>query len=292
MEWQQLRGFHGAARLGSVSRAAENTLRTQSAVSQQIKALEQELGQPLFRRLGKKLAGLTPAGERLFSFCEEVLRGQEELLQDLEALQGPGTGRLSLAAPFTSLYQLLPPVISGFSRAFPRVRLKILDRPQEEVIALLLRGEVDFGVALRSRVPAGLRPYRWKTVRTMVMLPRGHALAGASRLDLRQVARYPLILPTAGGVRAHLEKRLAALGQSVQVVMESSNVELSALYVRQGLGLAFATVAQGDHAPASHGLCLLPLAGAARADHLALVVHRRLRPLPLHEAFRRHLLAS
>lgn len=292
MELQQMRGFQSVARLGSISRAAQATLRTQSAVSQQIKALEEELGLRLFERLGQRLLGLTPAGERLLESCDRLFREYEDLRADLEALRGPAGGRLSLAAPFTSLYQLLPRVIAGFSQAYPQVTLNVLDRPQEEVIALLRQGAVDLGLALQSRLPADLMAYRWKKVRPVVMVPVGHSLARAQRLELGQVARYPLILPGPGAARQDLDRRLARLGLRVQVVMESSNVELSALYASQGLGLAFATLAE-DAAPA-HGqvLSLIPLGRGFAADYLAVATHRRRRLHPWQQAFLERLLAT
>jgi len=67
MEWQQIIGFYHVAKFGSFTRAAEATFRTQSALSQQIKALEEELECQLLERIGKKKIQLTPAGERLFT---------------------------------------------------------------------------------------------------------------------------------------------------------------------------------------------------------------------------------
>lgn len=68
MEWQQIVGFYHVARLGSFTKAGEVTLRSQSALSQQIKALEDEFGCHLFERIGTRKLKLTPAGERFLEF--------------------------------------------------------------------------------------------------------------------------------------------------------------------------------------------------------------------------------
>ena len=92
MEWQQIIGFHHLAKLGSFTRAAAATFRTQSALSQQIKALEEELDCPLVERIGKRKLRLTPAGERFAQFTEAILRRREQL-QEEPVGGGPLPGR-------------------------------------------------------------------------------------------------------------------------------------------------------------------------------------------------------
>jgi DNA-binding transcriptional LysR family regulator len=290
MEWQQLKGFHATARLGSITRAAEATLRTQSAVSQQIKALEDELGVELIQRVGRRKLLLTAAGERLQEFCELVFDEQERLEHDLAEMHGQPRGRLRLAAPFTTLYQLLPDYLSQYLQNAPLAELSVLDRSQGEVIELLHQGEVDLGFALESAVPPDLHKRRWKKVVTRVMMPKNHYLAQRKSVSLRQVAKYPLILPAAGMGRQRLEERLNSLGMEYRVVMESANVELSALYVEKGLGVSFATVIQGAPWLENRNLAFLALDKGFPADYLAIVMRRGQKLLPTQEAFIQGLL--
>lgn len=285
MEWQQLKGFQATARLGSVTKAAEATLRTQSAVSQQIKALEEELGVELIQRLGRKKLVLTPAGERLQEFCVLVLQEQERLAHDLAAMQGQPRGRLRLAAPFTTLYQLLPNYVLKYLSQAPLVELSILDRSQSQVIDLLRQGEADLGFALESAVPPDLDKRRWKKVVTRVMTPRNHPLAKRKRISLRRVAQYPLILPPSGLGRRRLEERLNRLGAEYRVVMESANVELSALYVEKGLGVSFATVIQGAPWLEHRNLAFIALDKGFPPDYLAMVTRKGQKLLPAQAAF-------
>ena len=96
MEWQQMLGFYHVARLGSFTKAGEATFRTQSALSQQIKALEEELGCRLLERIGKRKLRLTSPGERFFRFAQENLARYEAGGGDLQ--QPPSaTGRPSSA---------------------------------------------------------------------------------------------------------------------------------------------------------------------------------------------------
>ncbi len=275
MERQHLLGFYQVARLGSFTKAAAATFRSQSALSQQVRALEAELGCPLLERLGNRLR-LTPAGEKLLEFSRALLAGYETLKEELHELQGTKRGSLRLAAAFTTLYRLLPDAVLAYRRRFPQVDLTLLDRSQAAVLELVKNGEVDFGLALESLVPKELAATPWQSLVPVLLTPRNHPLAAGKRLSLRQIARYPLILPPRDPGcpwRRVLDERFHALGLSPRIVMESANVELSALYVEMGLGVSFATLARALPYP-GRPLAFLPLPGYFKADRLALVRRR------------------
>jgi len=277
MEWQQLLGFYHVARLGSFTKAAEATFRTQSALSQQVRALEEELDGPLLERLGKRRLRLTPAGEKLLEFSQALLARFEALKEELDELKGQNRGTLRLAAPFTTLYHLLPKFFQVYRQQFPNVDLILLDRSQAAVIALVKEGEVDFGLALESQVSKDLTARRWQPVQTVLMTPRDHPLTALKRFTLRHIARYPLILPPRGPNypgRQVLDEHFRKLGLAPHIVMESANVELSALYVEMGLGVSFATLAQNLPALPRRHLAFLPLPRYFKPVHLAVVRRR------------------
>jgi len=277
MEWQQLLGFYQVAKLGSFTRAADATFRTQSALSQQVKALEDELDCLLIERIGKRRLRLTVAGEKLFKFAEALLTGFEGLKDELNEIKGLHQGRLSLAAPFTTLLHLLPESLKAYLRAFPLVELTLLDRPQPAVLALVKNGDVDLGLALESLVPGDLAAHRWQPVEMVLMTPPGHPLASLKRVSLRQIARYPLILPPRSpeyAGRRLLEEQFRKMGLDYHVILESTNVELSALYVEMGLGISFATLAPGVLPLRGRNLAFIPLKRYFKPDYLALVLRR------------------
>ena len=277
MEWQQIIGFYQIAKLGSFTKAAEATYRTQSALSQQIKALEEELDCYLFERIGKRKLRLTSAGERFFAFAESILENYNSLWEDLHELKGSQKGRLKIAAPFTTLYHLFPEVLKEYTERFPQVELTILDRSQQTVIELVKSGDIDFGFTVESEVPGDLAPLRWKKVETALMTPIGHPLAKMRRVTLKQIAQYPLILPPKNlrfTCRRMLEERLQKLGLDYQIVMESSNVELTSLYVEIGLGISFATIVRDLPALKQRRLEFLPMNQLFKPDHIALVMRK------------------
>jgi DNA-binding transcriptional LysR family regulator len=277
MEWQQIIGFYQVAKLGSFTKAGDATFRTQSALSQQIKALEKELDCHLFERIGKRKLRLTSVGERFFEFAEAILESYDCLKEDLSELQGLQKGRLRLAAPFTTLYHLVPETLREYIIQFPYVELTILDRSQQIVIELVRNGDIDLGFTLESEVPKDLTLLRWKKVETVLMVPVDHPLVEAGRVTLRQIAKYPLILPPKDlrfTCRRILEDRFQKLGLDYQIVMESSNVELTSLYVEMGLGISFATVVRDLPALEKRSLAFIPMNTLLKPDFIAVVMRR------------------
>jgi DNA-binding transcriptional LysR family regulator len=277
MEWQQVIGFYQTAKLGSFTKAAEATFRTQSALSQQIKALERELDCHLFERIGKRKLRLTSAGVRFLRFAESILESYDSLREDLNELKGFKKGRLRIAAPFTTLYHLFPEILKEYTERFPQVELTILDRSQQTVIELVKSGDIDFGLVLESEVPGDLTLIRWKRVETVLMIPPGHPLAEANRLTLKKLAKYPLILPPKDlrfSCRRMLEERFQKLGLDYQIVMESSNVELTSRYVEMGLGISFATVVMDLPALKERKLEFLTMDQLFKPDYIAAVMRK------------------
>ncbi len=288
MEWQQILGFYQVARLGSFTKAATATFRTQSALSQQIKALEEELGCPLLERIGRKKLRLTPAGERFLQFCEAVLERYGHLQEEINAIMGQAKGHLRLAAPFTTLYHLFRELLPAYIRKFPQVQLSILDRSQESVIDLVRSGDIDFGLALESTSPQDLSILRWQKVEKVLLTPLGHPLVGSKQVTMEEIAKYPLILPPQGlkfTGRRILTDQFRKLGVDYHIIMESSNVELSSLYVEMGLGISFATVAGNLPLPEKRKLAFIPLDHYFPPDYIAVILRKDKVLAPHKQAF-------
>jgi DNA-binding transcriptional LysR family regulator len=286
MEWQQIIGFYHVAKLGSFTKAANATLRTQSAISQQIKNLEEELGCQLLERIGKRNLRLTSAGVRFYKFSETILERYDSLTEELNELKGLQIGHLRMAAPFTTLYHLIPFALKNYINIFPNVELTILDRSQQDILDLIKNGDIDFGLVLESNVHNGLTALRWKKVRTVLMIPIGHPLAKIKRVTLKQIGNFPLILPPANfKYRINLEKRFQKLGVDYHIIMESSNVELSYLYVEMGLGVSFATIVEGLPELKKRKLEFLPMDHLFKPDYIVVAIRKDKTLIAYKEAF-------
>ena len=275
MDWQQIIGFYYVAKLGSFTKAGDATFRTQSALSQQIKNLEQELGCQLLERIGRRKLRLTSAGQRFFKFSETSLERYQSLTEELNELKGLQKGLLRMAAPFTTLYHLIPSALKNYINQFPNVELTILDRSQAQIFDLVKSGDIDFGLVLESNMQKDLTSFRWKKVRTVLMTPPNHALVNAKRISLKQIGKYPLILPPLTlKYRSNLEEKFQKLGIDCHVIMESSNVELSSLYVEMGLGISFATIVADLPELKRRKLAFLPMDHLFKPDYIAVVMRK------------------
>ncbi len=275
MEWQQIIGFYHVAKLSSFTKAANATFRTQSAISQQIKNLEEELGCQLLERIGKRKLRLTSAGERFFKFSESILEKYNSLTEEIDEIKGLQMGHLRMAASFTTLYHLFPLTLKSYIKQFPNVELTILDRSQQDILDLIKNGDIDLGFVLESNVKTDLTTLRWKKVRTVLMTPIGHPLAQVKRVTLKQIGKYPLILPPKNiKYRSNLEERFQKIGVDYHIIMESSNVELSSLYVEMGLGVSFATIVKDLPELKERRLELLPMDNLFKPDYIVAVMRK------------------
>ena len=275
MEWQQVIGFYHVTKLGSFTKAANATFRTQSAISQQLKNLEEELGCQLLERIGKRKLRLTSAGERFFKFSESILEKYNSLTEEINEIKGLQMGHLRMAAPFTTLYHLFPLALKSYIKQFPNVELTILDRSQQDILDLIKNGDIDLGLVLESNVKKDLTALRWKKVRTVLMTPIDHPLVKVKRVTLKQIGNYPLILPPTNlKYRSNLEKKFQKLGIDFHIIMESSNVELSSLYVEIGLGISFATIVKDLPELKQRRLAFLPMDHLFKPDYIVVVMRK------------------
>ncbi len=241
MEWQQLVGFYSVVELGSFTRAAEATFRTQSALSQQIKKLEDELDCKLFDRIGKQSISLTSAGVRFFKFAEEVLRQEKQFQEDLDEIKGITSGSISLAAPPGVLRFLLVEPFSEYQMLHPKVELNVLQRNPLECIDLVQSGSIDFGFAHGSTIPGSLKSISWKSVHYMAIAPKGHPLTKLPKIQITDLVHYPLILTSKDSkftARSKLDEQVNEAGLRYRTFLESANVLLIGDFVSRGLGVS------------------------------------------------------
>lgn len=143
LDMDVLRTFVTGFELGSFARAAERLGRSQSAVSTQLRRLEEQVGQPLVQKAGRGLA-LTAAGESMLSYAKRLLDLNDEAIDRLRGTELEGWARLGLAQDFAE--SRLPAVLKRFSRAYPRVRIEVQVGLGAQLIEKTLKGELDIAL--------------------------------------------------------------------------------------------------------------------------------------------------
>jgi DNA-binding transcriptional LysR family regulator len=201
LDVRRMRVLREVAARGSFSAAADSLAYTQSAVSQQIAALEREAGTRLVERSARGVR-LTDAGRSLVAHADVILARLADAEAELEAIAGLRGGRLRLASFPSAGATIMPEAIARFRDRHPAVELTLEPAEPEPSIAKLRAGEVD----LVLDITAGFRPPRDDGVERThliddpmyVCLPAGHALAHKRDLKLEELAEESWILGTTG----------------------------------------------------------------------------------------------
>jgi DNA-binding transcriptional LysR family regulator len=201
LDVRRMRVLREVAARGSFSAAAESLAYTQSAVSQQIAALEREAGTVLVERNARGVR-LTDAGRALVEHADVILARLADAEAELEAIAGLRGGRLRLAAFPSAGATIMPEAIARFRLRHPAVELSLEPAEPEPALAMLRGGEVDLGLD----ISAGFRPPPADGIERVallddpmyVALPANHPLARKRNLKLAELADENWILGTTG----------------------------------------------------------------------------------------------
>lgn len=237
MLFAHLESFVEVARLGNVSRAAEALYLTQPAITARLKSLERDLGTELFVRTHRGMK-LTDAGRAFLPYAERTLAAVEEGRRRVADLERGTMGTLLVAAaPAVSTY-LLPGILHAFRATHPQVRLGVRTGHTEEVLDMVLRGEVQIGVGRPIRhAEIELIPLFDDEMVLVVSARHGFAPRGKVRMD--ELAHEQLILFDRTSSYHELTSSLFRQAGVVPAsTLELDNVEAAKKMVEQGLGVA------------------------------------------------------
>lgn len=185
MDLSQLEVFVTVARERRFSRAAEKLFRTQSAVSQTIHKLEQEIGEPLFDRSSRD-GLLTDAGRVLQEYAEKLLNLRQDAQEALLELRELQKGKLAIAAnEFTALYLL--PVLAEFRRRHPMIRIMVSRALGSRIPDDVLKHDVEFGVLSYDPAEPQLNSTVVYLDELAFVVPPDHPLAAAGEITIRQL---------------------------------------------------------------------------------------------------------
>jgi DNA-binding transcriptional LysR family regulator len=235
---KQLLAFQAVARLGSVSRAAEELHITQSAVSIQISAMESAFGAPLLLRTGHGMR-LTDAGESLCSYVERVLAAWTEMSEGMAASLGGYSGNLRIGAVLTSEYWL-PSLLVAFLKDNAKVRLKLHVANRDEILRSLNAQEIE--IALMGSPPEEFQSSAtaFATNPMGFVVAPNHPLATVVPLTLAHLASSNLLVRERGsGSRTTLTRLFKEAGLNLHIGWELSSNEVIKQMCIAGFGPAY-----------------------------------------------------
>lgn len=273
MDYDQLASFLEVARLNSFSRAAEKIYRTQPAISAQVRLLEQECGEKLFDRSGKKVL-LTPAGEILKRYAEKLLGLQKEALQAIAELNQTPRGKLYIGANEATCLYVLPKTFAKFKQLYPLVQISIYRNFSHKIVQKVQEGAVDLGIVTLPQAAPNMEIISVFKDEVQVVVPKSHPLAKNRSVSVEELAQYPLILPKTGHTRVVIDRLLRDFRDRLQISMELASVETQKKFVGAGLGISLISRAYAQSDVAAGILKLIPLAGQKLYRELGLIYRR------------------
>jgi DNA-binding transcriptional LysR family regulator len=218
----RLKVFRMVAEQASFRKASELLNITQPAVSQQVHALESELGTTLFDRSGNRVQ-LTPAGIRLLRYARRVAALAAEAESELAGMQGEVAGELKLGSSTTVAQFILPQLLARFRQFHPRVKISVISGNTEWAVETLLAGKIMMAVIEGPVSNAEVFRRRILDDRMALMVPGSHAWAQLKSLPLERLPEIPLLMRERGsGSRRVVESALRRAG----IRMSQLNIEM------------------------------------------------------------------
>jgi DNA-binding transcriptional LysR family regulator len=273
MDLDQLHTFLEIVRLKSFSKAAQSCFRTQPAVSAQVRQLEQDLGAPLFERLGTKIA-LTPAGRIFADYAEQILELRRRAQNAISELERTPRGELVIAANEATCIYVLPRVFLAYKKLFPNVEILVERSYGGRVVEAVVDNQADFGITQLPVKEKRLEVAKIHSDEIKLIVPPGHPLAGKKEILASDLIGEPLLLPKAGTTRSRLTAWLEPVADELHVSMELDSTEMIKRFVMTGLGASFLAATHCREEVAAGRLAAISLGPDPMVRQVALIYRR------------------
>ncbi len=273
MELHQLRYFVAVARTGSFTRAAASCFVSQPSLSQQIKKLEEELGEPLLHRM-RHQATLTEPGKLFLKRASRVLKEIEESQREIAENTGMRGGAVRIGVIPTAAPFLIPPALGALASDYPGLHGIVVEEPSERLLEMLTHCELDFAIIGNHFGGTGWHAEPLVEEELLLGVPSRHRLAKGDAPALSDLRKEPFILmkPTHSITRL-IDDACAEAGFQPTVVFRTSQLLTIGQLVGAGMGISVfpALAARGEGAP---GVVFRRLRAPAPRRQLAAVWHK------------------
>ncbi len=231
----QYEAFVKITETGSFTKAAESMGYTQSAVSQMIKTLEDELDTVLIHR-SKKGVELSPDGKEFLPYIKNVYNSHRELIEKRNEMKGLGSGIIRIGTLASISCNWLPWLIKEFKEKYPSVHFDLKQGEYTNISGWIKEGSVDFGF-VNPDAAEGLTTVPLKRDEMLAVVPVGHRMAGQETVTLEELSREPYILLDEGELSEPLEFfRANGLEPNTQYIVYDDYTIMS--MVEEGLGIS------------------------------------------------------
>ena len=253
VELRHLIYFVAVAERLNFSRAAEALHVAQPAISQQIHALERELGTLLFERIGKRVQ-LTEPGRALLPHARQILLAVEAARNEIRERETLGRGTASLGAPPTVSGNLLPAKLTAFEQKYPGIEVTLREAGTETLVSLIEKSDLDLAIVSTEALPVTIEAAPFLEETYVLAVSATHPLSQAATVALAQLDDEPFILfPEGYKLREVTLSACRRAGFNPKVALDGGSMQSALQFVAAGLGVAIVpelalTNANGIHA--------------------------------------------
>jgi LysR family hydrogen peroxide-inducible transcriptional activator len=291
MEIHQLRYFVAVADEGSFSRAAAKVRVAQPSLSQQIRKLEAEVGQPLFDRLPRSVV-LTEAGRRLIDYARQILASIGDARRCVDELKGEVAGALAVGAIPTIAPYVLPELVVKFQKHYPQVTLEIVEDVTAGITRRIETGELDVALASTCRQSPTLRRESLGSEPLLALVPEGHPLAKKTLVELDDLkSQRFLLLHEMHCLSQQVNHLLESRRLRPEIALAGSQLSTIANMVAASIGVSIVPQLMVEHY-ATPGCVSLPFAPPVPERELNLLYNPLRFQSKAAEAFRREAAAA
>jgi DNA-binding transcriptional LysR family regulator len=237
MDVRQLEMFRAVVDAGSFTGAAQRLHVSQSAISRQLKLLEEELGTLLLHRTGRGVA-VTPEGMILLATANRIWRDMQEVVAHIADTKKLQSGQISIGGGMTVCLHILPKLLKKFRGLYKNIDLRVLTGTADQLLQALRAHELDLLLLTLPIAGDDLEVQPVLREEMVVVTAKNHALTRARTIEPRTLARYPMVLFESGSnTRKAIDAFFLTQQLPVNVVMETENVEIIKAMVANGLGV-------------------------------------------------------
>jgi len=284
ISFRQLEIFEKVALTGHATRAGEELLLTQSAISMAVSQLEQLTGGPLFERSGRRLI-LNDRGRLLLAEAGGILQAVRRLEQQLQKRGGELTGELLVGGSTTIGNYLLPALLGAFARLYPKTTVQLRVGNTQQVTAWMEEGRLDIAFIEGPCHSKGVIAVHWRDDELVVVAGPEHPWGGDMTVTAGMLASAPWVMREQGsGTREVFEAAMEGIGVGYAIALELGHTEAIKNGVASGLGVSCLS-RLAVHRELEHGWLVAVESPLMLKRSLALIRRRESFRTPLVSAF-------
>ncbi|WP_017811133.1 cidABC operon transcriptional activator CidR [Paenibacillus shenyangensis] len=238
MDIRHLQYFIEVARLRSFTKAAEALFITQPTISKTIRSLEEELGAPLFNRVGRSVE-LTDAGKVIEQQAQNIVKSFHSLSSQLDDLRNLESGHLRIGLPPMIGSRFFPQIIGRFHQIYPNVTIQLFEDGGKKVESDVVNGSLDIGVTVLPVTENVLEYFSFTEEKLNLIVPNNHPLAERSEVQMSELAEdFFIIFREDFTLHGRIIEACIRVGFHPRIIYESSQWDLISEMVGAGLGVA------------------------------------------------------